>query len=244
MTSKPPRGSSSSANEAVPTPLIGVGGGEFYDLCIGLGQHCESTFQIRRITGQESAHFFDWLEIDLEFVRVAIETDFRDVLRPGKISLTTDGGGALDFGAGIEFYHEFTAEADGDLTLADIESQLPAVREKYAFLATRWQEMASSSARVLYIRQDANGVESVSDICQLQDTIATRYPGHDFALLWLRRSVPDDLDALPPGIAFREVALAPGRWQGDDEAWDGLFNSLPAETLWPHHRTPDSGCPG
>lgn len=36
-----------------------------YDVCAGLGYHCESTYQPRRITGQDRAHFFDWLDLDL-----------------------------------------------------------------------------------------------------------------------------------------------------------------------------------
>jgi Putative papain-like cysteine peptidase (DUF1796) len=207
-----------------------------HEFCLGLGQHCESTYQIRRITGQESAHFFDWLEIDLEFVQQAIETDFRGLLKPGRMTLTTDGAGAVDLDAGIEFYHEFAARPDADLTLADVEAQLPGVREKLAFLASRWREMVTSSARVLYVRQDANGVETVADICRLQDTLTDRYPGHEFAILWLGRAEPASVDKLPPGIAFREVGLVPGRWQGDDAAWDALFGSLPDDELWPRHR--------
>ncbi|EWM18767.1 DUF1796 family putative cysteine peptidase [Kutzneria sp. 744] len=203
-----------------------------FDLCVGLGQHCESTYQIRRILGQDGAHFFDWLEIDLVYVRNAIATDFGEVLRSGRMALTSDGDGALDLHAGMEFYHEFHAEEGQPLTVADIEAQLPKAQEKFAFLAERWREMTASSARVLYVRQDANGVEKVADIVELRDLIATRYPGHDFAILWLGRTPPADLDQLPPGIAFREVPLLPGRWQGDDEAWDALFADLPLEQLW------------
>jgi hypothetical protein len=211
-----------------------------YDLCVGLGQHCESTYQIRRITGQRHAHFFDWLEIDLEFVQKAIETDFRGLLLPGRMALTTDGPGALDLDAGIAFHHEFTARPGADLTVADVEDQLPAVREKMAFLATRWRELAASRARVLYVRQNTKDVESVADVCLLRDTIADRYPGHDFAILWLCRSLPEDVHKLPMGIAYREVGLVPGRWQGDDAAWDAVFGSLSDDELWPPRRR--AGC--
>jgi hypothetical protein len=30
-----------------------------FDVCVSLGRHCESTYQVRRITGNERAHFFD-----------------------------------------------------------------------------------------------------------------------------------------------------------------------------------------
>ncbi|MEU3982448.1 DUF1796 family putative cysteine peptidase [Streptomyces sp. NPDC026672] len=204
-----------------------------FDLCVGLGQHCESTYQIRRITGQETAYFFDWLEIDLVFVRQALDTDFRGLLKPGRMALTTDGGGAIDLDAGIEFYHEFHARPGAELTLADIEEQLPAVREKLEFLADRWRELAASSARVLYVRQDANGVETVADLELLQSTLRERCPGNDFAILWLRRTAPENLDKLPPGVVCREIPLLEGRWQGDDRAWDELFASLPVAELWP-----------
>ena len=204
-----------------------------FDLCVGLGQHCESTYQIRRITGQETAQFFDWLEIDLVFVRQALETNFRGLLKPGRMALTTDGQGAIDLDAGIEFYHEFHAHPDAELTLADIEEQLPAVRKKLEFLADRWRDLVASPARVLYVRQDANGVETAADLERLQTTLRERYPGHDFAILWLRRTVPEDLDKLPKAVACREIPLLEGRWQGDDRAWDELFATLPVDELWP-----------
>ncbi|MFF2964542.1 DUF1796 family putative cysteine peptidase [Streptomyces sp. NPDC057963] len=204
-----------------------------FDLCVGLGQHCESTYQIRRITGQETAQFFDWLEIDLVFVRQALDTDFRGLLKPGRMALTTDGQGAIDLDASIELYHEFHAQPGAELTLADVEEQLPAVREKLEFLAGRWRELVASPARVLYVRQDANGVETAADLERLQTTLRERYPGHDFAILWLRRTAPEELDKLPPGVACRELPLLEGRWQGDDRAWDEMFAALPVDELWP-----------
>ncbi|WP_089102029.1 DUF1796 family putative cysteine peptidase [Streptomyces hyaluromycini] len=204
-----------------------------FDLCVGLGQHCESTYQIRRITGQETAHFFDWLEIDLIYVQQAFDNDFQGLLEPGRMALTTDGQGAMDLDAGIEFYHEFHARPGAELTLADVEEQLAAVREKMEFLAGRWRELVASPARVLYVRQDANGVETAADLERLHTTLRDRHPGHDFAILWLRRAAPEDLDKLPPGVVYREIPLLEGRWQGDDRAWDTLFATLPVGELWP-----------
>ncbi|WP_394939314.1 DUF1796 family putative cysteine peptidase [Psychromicrobium sp. YIM B11713] len=203
-----------------------------HDLCVGLGQHCESSYQIRRITGQQQAHFFDWTGVTLDNVIRIIDADFPVLLRSGRVVPKPDGRGARDLDTWLSYIHDFIPQPGATLTLDDVEEQLPKVREKFIFLAERWRAMAASDARVLYIRQDPEGIENVTDLRRLQETIARRFPGHRFAILWLRREAPEHVEELPPGIAYREVPLLPGRWEGDDAAWDELFASLPERTLW------------
>ncbi|MFI5617159.1 papain-like cysteine peptidase [Streptomyces sp. NPDC051567] len=204
-----------------------------HDVCVGLGYHCESTYQIRRITGDDRAHFFDWLDLDFASVLETIGTDFRDVLRPGLTQPFSNGACALDNGSRIRFFHDFHAPDDGPLTAEVISGQLSLVRAKFDHLAGRWRDLTASRSRVLYIHHDAFDELEAVDLKRLHDLLRVRYPGHRFALLWLRRTPPADTSALPPGVSWGTVAELPGRWQGDDQEWDAAFAALDPQILWP-----------
>ncbi|MFD8917834.1 papain-like cysteine peptidase [Streptomyces sp. NPDC059569] len=197
-----------------------------YDRCVGLGYHCESTHQIRRITGDDRAHFFDWLDLEFESVVETIAGDFSDVLRPGMVEPFGDGHCALDRGTDIRFFHDFHPAPGSTLSRSDIDRQLDRVRAKFRALADRWRTLARSSAYVLYVHHDAFDELTAADLRRLRLVIATAYPRHRFDLLWLRRTPPPDGGALGPGIGWGTVAAAPGRWEGDDAEWDAAFREV------------------
>ncbi|MFD3869238.1 papain-like cysteine peptidase [Streptomyces sp. NPDC058623] len=211
-----------------------------YDVCVGLGYHCESTYQIRRITGDDRAHFFDWLDLDFESVLRTLATDFREVLRPGLTEPFSNGTCALDTGSRIRFFHDFHARPDAPLTAEDIADQVAGVRAKFQHLAARWRELTASRAHVLYVHHDAFDELEAADLARLHTLLRERHPGHRFSLLWLRRTPPGDTAALPPGVRWDTVAERPGRWQGDDAQWDAAFAALAAP---PDSAAPDSAAP-
>ncbi|MFD5183670.1 DUF1796 family putative cysteine peptidase [Streptomyces sp. NPDC058372] len=208
-----------------PAPA-GPAGQPSFDACVGLGYHCETTYQLRRITGVERAHFFDWLDLDLDAVTEAVDGGFRDVLRTGAVEPFSDGLCALDRGSDIRFFHEFTPSDGEHLTQSDIDAQLPRVQAKFAALARRWHQLAASPAHVLHVHLDAFDEATADNVRRLRAVLAAAHPGHRSTLLWLRRTAPADAEALPPGILPRTVAGAPGRWEGDDHAWDAAFADL------------------
>ncbi|PVC83273.1 papain-like cysteine peptidase [Streptomyces sp. CS090A] len=197
-----------------------------YDVCVGLGYHCESTYQLRRITGQDRAHFFDWLDLDLVAVREIIAADFANVLRPGLSEPFSNGLCVRDRGSDIRFFHDFEAPGGTSLTPDIVAEQYPRVREKFAYLADRWRVLTASRSRVLYVHHDAFDESGPGDLAALHDLLCDRYPDHTFDLLWLRRTPPETAAALPPGVMWGTVAAQPGRWEGDDAAWDTALASL------------------
>ena len=212
-----------------------------YDVCVGLGYHCESTYQIRRITGDDRAHFFDWLDLDFASVLDTLATDFREVLRPGLTEPFSNGTCALDTGSRIRFFHDFHARGDGPLTAEDIAGQFTAVRAKFKHLAARWRDLAASRAHVLYVHHDAFDELEAADLARLHTLLRDRHPGHRFSLLWLRRTPPDGTADLPPGVRWGTVAERPGRWEGDDAQWDAAFAALADAT---DSAALDAPCPG
>lgn len=209
-----------------PEVANGTGGTDAYDVCVGLGYHCETTYQLRRITGNDSAHFFDWLDLELESVIEAVADDFAHVLRPGQVEPFSDGLCALDRGSDIRFFHDFRPAGGRLLTQHDIDEQLDAVRAKFTALAQRWRALATSSAHVLYVHHDAFDESTARDLNRLRQVIATAHPGQRFALLWLRRTPPADPALLSPGITWGTVAEDPDRWEGDDAQWDEVFGAV------------------
>lgn len=197
-----------------------------YDVCVGLGYHCESTYQLRRITGQDRAHFFDWLDLDLVAVRETIAADFANVLRPGLCEPFSNGLCVRDRGSNIRFFHDFHAPEGTPLTPDIVAEQYPRVREKFVYLADRWRTLTASGSRVLYVHHDAFDESGADDLAALYDLLRSRYPDHDGDLLWLRRTPPETTAALPPGITWSTVAARPGRWEGDDAAWDTALAAL------------------
>ncbi|MET9927234.1 MULTISPECIES: DUF1796 family putative cysteine peptidase [unclassified Streptomyces] len=197
-----------------------------YDVCVGLGYHCESTHQLRRITGQDRAHFFDWLDLDLVAVRKTIAADFADVLRPGLCEPFSNGLCVRDRGSNIRFFHDFHAPEGAPLNPDIVAEQYPRVREKFAYLADRWRTLTASRSRVLYVHHDAFDESGADDLAALHHLLRSRYPHHAFDLLWLRRTPPETTAALPSGVRWGTVAAQPGRWEGDDAAWDTALAAL------------------
>ncbi|MEV6284044.1 hypothetical protein [Kribbella sp. NPDC051770] len=167
---------------------------------VGLGRHCESTYQLRRITGVEQANYFDWLDLDHRALVGLLARDFDGVL----LDVVPDDEGqcALDRDTGVRYYHDFSS-ADA------IAAELPAVREKYAFLAERWRAMVASGEQVVYVLQDALDEISVDDLQAVRAVLPSRAE-----VLWIRRT------PLPGAVV---ITTQPGRWEGDDRQWDQLL---------------------
>lgn len=171
---------------------------------VGLGRHCESTYQLRRITGVEQANYFDWLDLDHRALVGLLASDFSGVLLDGNVVADDEGQCALDRATGVRYYHDFSsAEA--------IAAELPAVRAKYAFLAERWRAMESGE-QVVYVLQDALDEMTVADLDVVRAALEKRQAGFD--LLWIRRTAR-------PGALV--ITAQPGRWEGDDRQWDQLL---------------------
>src|SRR3954467_14056898 len=63
---------------------------------ISLGNFCQTAYQLRRITGDERASFFDWLVTPADALVRVLEADFAGVFEPANLALTEDGTGVRD----------------------------------------------------------------------------------------------------------------------------------------------------
>jgi hypothetical protein len=169
---------------------------------VGLGRHCESTFQLRRITADERANYFDWLDLDHHALVRVLEHDFEGFLRDGEVVPDDDGKCMLDQRSGVKYYHDF---APG--------RRLSDVQAKFTFLADRWRAMEASSEPIVYVLQDALDEMTPADAARVESVLRARRAAFDFR--WLRRTPPP-----PTKLRWSVISEVPGRWQGNDVQWD------------------------
>jgi hypothetical protein len=136
------------------------------------------------------------------------------------------GATVVDAGSGLYFHHDFSRDTTGMVTEATIEREYKVARAKVQFLLQRWRLLVRSSDPVLYITLNGEVPEKV---LRLQQLMRAHYPDHPFSLLWVRR--PEDAGFVEPpeGITQATVTSAaegPRQWQGDDAAWDEVFEQV------------------
>jgi Putative papain-like cysteine peptidase (DUF1796) len=80
---------------------------DMYDNHVSLSINCESTYQLRRITGQASANVFDWVVIPYPCLVNTITADFEGFFRWENLSLAGTGEYVIDVSFGLRYYHFF-----------------------------------------------------------------------------------------------------------------------------------------
>ncbi|MDB5829828.1 MAG: putative papain-like cysteine peptidase [Variovorax sp.] len=182
---------------------------------VSVGGDCQPAHQIRRVTGHEEAHFFDWLQLRAEGVARLVEEDFDGFL-----------GDARELALVREPYayvceSRYGARLLHDLPLTDdFLAHAEVARQKYAFLAQRWRDLMDSGSAVLFVWCGDEGRDA---IFRLAAALRRRREGRPFHLLALRSDLQEP-GWLLPDVSNRFLRQPePYAWTGDDAAWDAHF---------------------
>ncbi|CAN5715132.1 hypothetical protein BH11PSE13_BH11PSE13_11000 [soil metagenome] len=182
---------------------------------VSVGGDCQPAHQIRRITGHDEAHFFDWLMIGAEGAARLIEEDFDGFLGDARelALIRVPHASVRESRYGARLLH--------DLPLTDdFPTHIETVRQKYAFLTRRWRLLMAAEAAVLYVWSGNEGRESIA---RLAAALRRQRGGRSFHLLALRSDVQEP-DWLLPDVSNRFLRQPdPYAWTGDDAAWDAHF---------------------
>lgn len=84
-----------------------------YDQIVSLGRACQPAYQLRRLTGSESAHVFDWIITTDAGLIHWIESDLRGFFARDRL-VTSQSGVVIDEATQTQFIHEFPSEAEFD----------------------------------------------------------------------------------------------------------------------------------
>ncbi|MES2529845.1 MAG: DUF1796 family putative cysteine peptidase [Pseudomonadota bacterium] len=186
-----------------------------FDHVVSVGGDCQPAHQIRRITGRDEAHVFDWLLIRAAGVARLVASDFDGFLDDdAALSLhVSPYAHVADAHSGAHLLHDFPL-VPGFLLHAD------AVRRKYAFLVARWRLLVAAPGPVLFVWLGSEGRDAVAP---LAEALRQQRAGRPFHLLALRSDAAEP-DWRLPDVSNRFLRQpAPYVWTGDDAAWDGHF---------------------
>ncbi|MEH1123014.1 DUF1796 family putative cysteine peptidase [Micromonospora sp. CPCC 206061] len=207
-----------------------------FDNYIGLGFDCEVTAQLRRLTGRQQAHVFDWYISDHAALAHVLRTDFADFFQRDGLVVTEDRRYVRDEPSGLRVRHIFRSGPDGLMRPELVAEDYPQLRARADHLLGRWRTTTRSARAVLYVRRDPYDTFTHEQLVELRDVLRDRNPGHRFALLWARDAALPDVAALGGEVALLADGLYMAglpvpqprtvHWQGDGAAWDRLFPKL------------------
>ena len=150
---------------------------------IGLGHRCDVAFQLRMHSGDNTAHFFDWLACPPSAVIRVLDRNF-DVFHPDHLQRRdTPHDHLVDRMTGVYFWHQFPMR-DAQL-IADPLEFYAAFSAKFAYLAQRFRETVTHSPVTLVRR----GIEH-AEAERLESAFFARFPGADARFLYLTNKRP------------------------------------------------------
>jgi hypothetical protein len=189
-----------------------------YGQIVSLGRACQPAYQLRRLTGSDSAHVFDWIITTDAGLIHWIESDLRGFFARDRL-VADQSGVVIDEATETQFVHEFPPEAEFD-------AAYEANSGRFAMLVDRWRDLMASDQRVLFVRQHAWGNDARTSALRLRAAIAARAPRLRFDLLYL---TPDEQgDWREPGIINRFLRQPePYEWTGDNNAWGEVLGYPP-----------------
>jgi hypothetical protein len=206
-----------------------------FESYVGLGHDCEVVAQLRRLTADPRAQVLDWQITDHESLAHVLRTDFADYFQLRNLVRSEDRRHVVDTATGVLIYHLFVADPDGTIPIKQVARQYPKLRARADHLLRRWNETVRSQRATLYVRRDPDQEYTAEQLLEIRDLLRKVYPGHRFALLWVRDTdggTPDgEVAELDDGLYVTELPVRQPRteyWKGDDDAWDSLFPKLAA----------------
>jgi UDP:flavonoid glycosyltransferase YjiC (YdhE family) len=189
---------------------------------IPLGRHCQTAYQIRRFTGDDTAFYFDWLRTPHHGLVTILKDNFRGSFLRKNLQITEDGTCVMDKANGVLFRHLFSKLSGTDIVDPDaIDREFEVHRQKIDFLIGRWQK-AMQTEEILFVRQDA---PDESEAAELFDVLLSQGLRHPFDLLFV---VPPghELTAKHPRIHVERggpLPSGPSDWKGEKTVWDRVL---------------------
>jgi tetratricopeptide (TPR) repeat protein len=147
---------------------------------VSLGESCEVAFQLRQHSGDNTAHFFDWLVTPAAGLIRTISENFPP-FPPENLSLVKPDdrtGFVIDAVTGMQFPHQFPRR--GVLIPRDFLKDYDIFAAKFEHLARRFRETVRSRP-VTFVRRDLSREMAL----ELEGVMRARFPTADMRFLYL-----------------------------------------------------------
>jgi len=181
---------------------------------ISLGVRCEVAFQLRQHSGDNTAHYFDWLITPPEGLLRIIRDDF-PAFEPQNAGLRKGNersGCVVDKATGVCFVHQFPRR--GKLIAPDYLAHYPALNTKFNYLADRFRSTLRDHP-VCFVRRDMTEEMAL----RLEGAMRARFPKADVCFLYVNAGCAPFIT--PLGHSVELSAHTTGL--GDSLAWSKLL---------------------
>jgi len=222
-----------------------------FDAFVSLGNNCEPAVQMVR-HGYDEGSFFRYSLSSTDEVCRLVLTDFAGVYQKENLVPCSDNM-VRDVLTGVSLHSDLRSQIDpatGERrfrTDYDFDAIYRREREKIGYLIEKWRRLTASDARVLYIRKhdgsDPRPPEGAPHeggrgrvrAQVLSDALRTKYPNHDFTLLFLQTDDERQNDWGLPRVVnryFTRFASRHAIHDGQIAEWDQLFADFPLLPEW------------
>ena len=147
---------------------------------ISLGEGCDVAYQLRQHSGDNTAHYFDWLSTPTAGLLHLVRNDFPRYAREN-LSLhnaESRSGYVADTPTGIHFHHHFPRRAR--LLNQDFLSGFDSFAEKFDFLAQRFRETVRGHP-VCFVRSAISQPQAL----QVEEVMRRVFPESDMRFLYV-----------------------------------------------------------
>ena len=185
---------------------------------ISLGSRCDVAFQLRMHSGENVAHFFDWLVVPPESLPKIFNRKF-DVFAPEHLERGAGAGTnpeITDVITGVSFFHQFPLYAGK--FLPEFLIDYPSFIAKFRHLAKRFEYYARSHP-VTFVRRTVSPQEAE----QIENAFFELFPGADAQFLYINnhekhfvskhghsRYLPNTRDTMGDPVAWSRMLLDEG----------------------------------
>jgi hypothetical protein len=194
-----------------------------YDRFISLGRHCQTAYQIRRYTGDETAFYFDWVGTPHRGLIQVLGNEFQESFQRDNLMLTEDGTNVIDQSDGLCYRHSFSKIAgQRNINPDAIAREFDEEQRKYNFLISRWRSTISTQS-VVFVRQDT---PSVAEAIELYDVLVGQAGANPVGLLFV---IPPEHELFVEhhGIYVEQggtLPSGPDDWKGVELAWEEILS--------------------
>jgi hypothetical protein len=178
-----------------------------YDLVISLGPACETAYQLKRTGLRHASMPFDWTILEFRPMFRCFDRDFEGFLTIKDDLVVRDDNIFNQYG--VQFLHELQEEGYPDFEDA---------KAKYERRIKRLLNIMNSAQRVLFIRRGGMAKDQAQELNKLWQS---KYTVDYHVAVIDKRPIDWKLHR------FTTLYLPPtDNWQGNDEAWDEIFEKI------------------
>lgn len=188
------------------------------------GVWCATAYQIRRVTANEEAYFFDWLISKGQSYDFLLK-DNADFLKYDGWQLIDDDFRLLDKYSGLAFQHEFKA-INGRILTEQVPQQLKKTSEKFIYLKEKLVDALNNSVRPVVVRANPD-IVTLNDARLEYESLKQVFWQINERINFLVLSTQLEQEFINERYAFLSLAEVRVRdrdsWKGDNVSWERAF---------------------